>query len=128
MLLHTTARGGEAGEEVDFFHTVLDLLLPGKSPSLTSVMVASARFLAEEEKFEEAADKYLEVLVIGHDHLEEGQENEDEVEVCQEAVLALLRAGKGEEALAILQHRATTLDKYENNKTFHWCNHQMIST
>ena len=36
--------GGEAAEEVDFFHTVLDLLLPGNSPSLTSVMKSEQTF------------------------------------------------------------------------------------
>ena len=110
--LESLIRGGEAEEEVDFFHTVLDLLLPGNSPSTTSVMVARARFLVEEEMFEEAADKFLEVLVLRHDDLGRGQDTEDDIDVGQEAVLALLRAGKGEEALAVVQHHATAPDRY----------------
>ena len=108
--LENLLRGGEAAEEEDFFHTVLDLLLPGKSPSLTSVMVARARFLVKEEMFEEGADKFLEVLAIGDD-LAGGPETEEEIGVFQETVLALLRTGKGEEALAVIQHRATTYER-----------------
>ena len=100
---------GEASEEVDFFHTVLDFLLPGNSPLLTSVMVARARFLVEEDMFEEAAEKFLEVLVVAHDDLGGGGETGEDV--SQEAVLALLRAGKGEEALAVVQNHATASER-----------------
>ena len=110
--------GGEAAEEVDFFHTLLDLLLPGDSPSLTSVMVARARFLVEEELFEEAAEKFLEVLVVAHDDLGGGGETEEDV--GQEAVLALLRAGKGEGAMAVVQHHAAAPERFIFENITQW--------
>ena len=94
-----------------FFETVLDLLLPGRSPSLPSVMVALARFLAEEGDFEKAADKFLEVLVFDYEVEGGGLGADEEVDVCQEAVLALLRAGRGEDALAVVQHHAAQQER-----------------
>ena len=112
--LESLLRGDVATKEKKdcFFETVLDLLLPGSSPSLPSVMVALARFLAEEGDFEKAADKFLEVLVFDFEVEGGGLGADEEVDVCQEAVLALLRAGRGEEALAVVQHHAAQQERY----------------
>ena len=112
--LESLLRGDVATKEKKdcFFETVLDLLLPGSSPSLPSVMVALARFLAEEGDFEKAADKFLEVLVFDYEVEGGGLGADEEVDVCQEAVLALLRAGRGEDALAVVQHHAAQQERY----------------
>ena len=112
--LESLLRGDVATKEKKdcFFETVLDLLLPGRSPSLPSVMVALARFLAEEGHFEKAADKFLEVLVFDYEVEGGGLGADEEVDVCQEAVLALLRAGRGEDALAVVQHHAAQQERY----------------
>ena len=112
--LESLLRGDVVSKEKKacFFETVLDLLLPGRSPSLPSVMVALARFLAEEGDFEKAADKFLEVLVFDYEVEGGGLGADEEVDVCQEAVLALLRAGRGEDALAVVQHHAAQQERY----------------